>query len=375
MQSNLKKTELRPYLIIPKFIEQPTWGGSYISEMKGWDNLDMLKNKKIGQSYELFSGTKLAVNIFDTSDSRFIPEIGFPDTPETERENFRLFEGEDYINICDVDQDMPLLIKVNHSKGNSFQLHVKHGVNDKKWKPKAESWYYLEDGKLTFGIKNGIDVNAYKKACLEIDTFMHNLSSKIEKGEISAAESRIEARNFIYEVNPWQFVNVLEAKKYDIIDPSAGGIHHSWEQDDEKYPLGNVVYEVQEDVMDPVSTIRAFDQGKINDDGSIRTVHIEDYFKYLDTDPESNTPKRKNTLSNEIYSMEVVDITGDTTFRTENNFHHIFVRDGKIELNWGKLKFVVGSGHSIFVPTKGLGVYSIKSLIDKSVILRTHSNK
>jgi len=374
MKNNLTEAEQRPYLIIPKFIQQPTWGGKYISEMKGWSDLEILKNKKIGQSYELFGGTKLAINITDSSDPMFIPEIGFPDTIDVEKENFKFAEGVDYINILDIDKTMPLLIKINHSKGNSFQLHIKHGIDDKKWRPKAESWYYLEDGKSTFGIKNGCDVNAYKKVCLEIDAYMHNLSSKIQNNEKGVAESRIDARNFIHDIDPWQFVNVLDVNKHDIIDPSIGGIHHSWEEDDEKYPLGNVVYEVQEDVMDPVSTIRAFDQGKINDDGSIRSVHIEDYFKFLDTNPINNIPERKKELSNNIYSMEALDIIDNLTLETGNQFHHIFVRDGQVEVNWRKIKLKVNRGHSVFVP-KGLGEYSIKSMTNKAVILKTYSNK
>ena len=47
------------YLIIPKLIEQPTWGGDYILNFKNWQNQDVFKGLKIGQSYELYSETKL----------------------------------------------------------------------------------------------------------------------------------------------------------------------------------------------------------------------------------------------------------------------------------------------------------------------------
>ncbi len=364
----------RPYLIIPKLIIQPTWGGTYIAKMKGWRDLEILQGRKIGQSYELFSGTKLATSIFDTSDPKFIPEIGFPDKSETINEGFDLMEGRDYVDIVDVENNMPLLIKINHSKGNSFQLHIKRGVNDDKWKPKAESWYYLEDGKLTFGVKKGIDIDEYRNVCLEIEKSMQNLSGEIVDGKKSLEIGRIEARDFVLTKDPWQFVNVHEVKKYEIVDPSLGGIHHSWEEDGEKYPLGNVLYEIQEDVMDPVSTIRAFDQGKIKDDGSIRELNIDDYFKYLDKTEENNNIDRNRTLSNSAYAMEVLDIDKNMSLNTNDHFHHLFVRDGSVEIQSKAVNLKVGQGHSVFVP-KELGDYNILSKSAETCVLKTISNK
>lgn len=362
----------RPYLVIPKLILQPTWGGTYIAEMKNWRDLEILQGRKIGQSYELFSGTKLATSIFDTSDPKFIPEIGFPDTPETVKDSFNLVDGTDYVQLAD--ENMPLLIKFTQALGNSFQLHIKHGVSDVRWKPKAESWYYLEDGKLTFGIKKGINVNEYKIVCLEIDKFMQNLSREIIGGQKTLVEGRAEAREFILNKNPWQFVNVHEVKKYEIVDPSLGGIHHSWEEDDEKYPLGNVLYEIQEDVMDPISTIRAFDQGKIKDNGSIRELNIDDYFKYLDVTDENNNVDRNRTLSNSIYAMEVLDISNSLSLNTNGHFHHLFVRDGSVEIQSKAVNLKVGKGHSVFVP-KELGDYNILSKSAETCVLKTISNK
>ncbi|QQG41238.1 MAG: hypothetical protein HYV90_03635 [Candidatus Woesebacteria bacterium] len=362
----------RPYIIIPKLIIQPTWGGTYIAKMKGWQNLPVLQDKKIGQSYELFSGTKLATSIFDTSDPKFIPEIGFPDSPETVRDSFNLVEGADYIQLAD--ENMPLLIKFTQALGNSFQLHIKHDVSDARWKPKAESWYYFEDGKLTFGIKKGADIDEYKKICLEIDKFMQNLSREIKGKQKSLDVGRAEAHEFILNKNPWQFVNVYEVKKYEIVDPSLGGIHHSWEEDNEKYPLGNVLYEIQEDVMDPISTIRAFDQGKIKDDGSIRELNIDDYFKYLDKTEENNNIDRNRTLSNSVYAMEVLNIDKNVSLNTNGHFHHLFVRDGSVEIQSNAVNLKVGQGHSVFVP-KELGDYNILSGSDETCVLKTVSSK
>lgn len=361
----------RPYLIIPKLIIQPTWGGKYIIESKGWSNLLALKDKKIGQSYELFSGTKLAFSITDTSDPKFIPEIGFPDTPDTIKENFNLVEGVDYLNISDSES---LLVKVNQSKGNSFQLHIKQGVIDDKWKPKAESWYYLEDGKLTFGTKNGINLDDYKRTCVEIDKFMQNLSRQIMSGQLDISTARQMAQEFISTHDPHQFVNVYKAKKYEIIDPSLGGIHHSWEEDNEKYPLGNVVYEIQEDVMDPISTIRAFDQGKIKDDGSIRALNIDDYFRFLDVGEEANNIDRSRTLSNQIYAMDVINVSENLVLNTNGRFNHVYVRDGSVEVASGGIKLKVAKGHSFYIP-KELSSYSINPTMENTVILKAYSTK
>ena len=40
----------KPYLVVPKFIEQPTWGGNYITTLKSWENVPFLTEKKIGNT-------------------------------------------------------------------------------------------------------------------------------------------------------------------------------------------------------------------------------------------------------------------------------------------------------------------------------------
>jgi len=364
----------RPYLIIPKLILQPTWGGTYISEMKGWTNLPTIQNKKIGQSYELFSGSKLAISIIDSSDPKFIPELGNPDTPDTDEGAFNLKAGEDYINF---EAPPGLLIKINQSLGNSFQLHAKPDTSDPRWKPKAESWYYFEPGLLTFGVRKGTDLDEYKNTCKRIEKFMQELSIKIKNNELSLDDARNDAKSYILKEDPWQFVNKHGVEKYDVIDQSLGGIHHSWEEDMEKYPLGNVLYEVQQDVMDPVSTIRSFDQGKIKNDGSTREIHIDDYFKYLDTDEihndmDTNRQKRdgKRLLTTNIYCMEIIETDTEIEEINGKSFNHLFVRDGKVQISVGNTQISVGQGHSCFIP-ESVGIYRIKSTSPKSVLLKT----
>src|SRR5581483_1895457 len=72
----------RPYLVVPKLIEQPTWGGQYIAKAKGWQHLKDLDTLKIGQSYELFSGSNLSL-LDSTLDAEFFGEITNRDAAET----------------------------------------------------------------------------------------------------------------------------------------------------------------------------------------------------------------------------------------------------------------------------------------------------
>jgi mannose-6-phosphate isomerase class I len=100
---------------------------------------------------------------------------------------------------------------------------------------------------------------------------------------------------------------------------------------------GVINYEIQQNVMDPASTIRSFDKGKIKDDGSIRKIHIEDYFKYLDTDPIHNnlqkmTPKKQGNrlLTTEFYCLDILEVNDEIIDLTRDSFVDLFVREGKV---------------------------------------------
>jgi hypothetical protein len=109
-----------------------------------------------------------------------------------------------------------------------------------------------------------------------------------QRRKLSYKDAVSQLQNAIQGENPTKFVNVHRVKKHAIVDLSNGGIHHSWEEDPAAIPLGNIVYEVQLDVTDEDSTIRSFDKGKMQQNGDVREIHVEDYFKYLDTRPETN---------------------------------------------------------------------------------------
>lgn len=346
----------QPYIIVPHLIEQPTWGGSYICKKKGWLEKPETKGKKIGQSYELYSETKLALNLKTTDDSSFGP--GYTNTLD--------------INAFKEMRPFPL-IKFTQAKGNSFQLHIRPTQTDPHWKPKAESWYYFENGKITFGIKKGTNIEEYKKTCHAINEKMKELSRDVVEKKKSKEEAVQMAQDFIKQLNPWQYVNVHNTKAGDVVDLSGGGLHHSWEEDEVACPLGNIVYEVQQDVMDPYCTIRSFDQGKLKEDGTIRTIQIDDYFKYLDLDEKRNTlsiDKNENGVlfDTPLYSLSSLLIEGNKKMEGTTSFHHLFVKEGKITVaDTEGNEITVGRGHSAFVPN---GVsYEIQSHAPSEILL------
>lgn len=369
----------KPYLVIPKLIEQPTWGGDYILTLKGWTEKGLVRGKKIGQSYELFGNSKLSLTVTDSSDPAFIPEIGFADKPDILGELFPYREGEEYVTLSSsVRVPMPLLIKINQAAGNSFQLHVKPGTNDPRWQAKPESWYYLEGGYLTLGLAPGCDIENYKKTCVAIHERMRRLSQKIKDGERSLQEAQREAAHFIREMDPWRFVNRYEVEAETLIDLSMGGVHHSWEENRQKYPLGNVVYEVQMDVMDPVSTIRSFDQGKFKSDGSIRPLDIDDYFTHLDTAPGHNVysyfhreRRDKRLLQTDFYNLDSLTISSPFSETVKSPFIHLFVRQGTVRVTATEGEVRLGAGHSCFM--SGIDSYSLTPEGSDAVVLKTYT--
>ncbi len=385
---------LRPFLVVPKLIIQPTWGGSYIAKLKNWENIISLQDKRIGQSYELFGNSKLMVSVTDSQDKRFIPEIGFPDRAETLMNEFPLQANVDFISLhelCFSNQEMvvgkkvqecfgkmPLLIKINQANGNSFQLHVRPKEMSERWKPKAESWYYFEPGLLTFGIKKGISVEEYRHACLRIEKEMQELSMKVISGVMGINNARQRAKEFIHSINPWQYVNTHSSSKHEVIDLSMGGVHHSWEENLETHPMGNVLYEVQEDVMDQVCTVRCFDQGKLKDTGEVRELNISDYFQYLDTDEFRNSienakqkPNKNRVLTTQKYVMDAISVKNRYKDETHSSFVHLFVREGDINVSTIGGLVRVSSGHSCFLPYHA-GQYTIESISSESTVLKTY---
>jgi mannose-6-phosphate isomerase class I len=272
---------------------------------------------------------------------------------------------------------MPVLIKFTQALGNSFQLHIKTGIDHPHWKPKPESWYYFEKGYLSYGLKKGTDIRQYQQVCTLIDRKMHDLSMEVINHRLSLADARNAAAAYIKSLNPQQFINVHHVDPNTLIDLSPGGIHHSWEEDPDS-ANGNVLYEVQLDTADDVSTMRSFDQGKFKDDGTVRNLTISDYFEYIDKSEALNDIEnarcRKNgdqLLSTRWYAMDEIELTKVRQVQIRDSFEHLFVREGHISVSCEYGKIDLSTGHSCFIPW-GVRNYQIDPIIGKAVVIKTY---
>lgn len=368
----------RPYLIIPKLIEQPTWGGDYIIKTKGWDNKPGLQNLKIGQSYELFSGSNLSLALSST-DPDFVGEVttskdvekktaisGTLPLTELIKSSPREVIGRQ--SLAQHALKMPLLIKFTQALGNSFQIHIKDGAYDTFWQSKPESWYYFEPGFITLGVKVDTDWSEYQNAVTELQNKILELSIKIKDGKLRPKEAKKKIKELVTNYNPWQYVNLVYPKKDSLIDLSPCGIHHSWEEDTKRFPLGNVLYEIQLNIMDGVSTIRVFDKGKMAADGVIRPLHVDDYFNFIDRSGEANRPKthevtprrlsnspdylHERLLQTKYYILEKVAFKKSSAVFSEKHksFRHVFVKTGAVDVVSGKTTLFLLQGHSCFIP-------------------------
>lgn len=390
------------YLVVPRIVEQPTWGGEYILESKNWHEKPEFIDKKIGQSYELYSGTLLRSDLVSTDDPTFTGELAFHSgyhDGEYAGDRSKLIKIDDLLKqyprwligdevIRKHGEKIKTLIKYTQAKGNSFQLHVRP-EDEGKWLTKPESWYYLEPGTLTLGVHPETDWAEYESVCRQIEKELNEISRRAMAGEISVPDAKIQTKEVARKYNPWQYVNIITAKADELIDLSCCGLHHSWENGEEPDSLGNVVYELCLDVMDSVSSIRSFDKGKIKSDGSLRPIHVDDYFKYIDRSSEINNPDKHRVIRSDAlkgegyeidsllrcdyYSLDKFILTGKYLgkySKTIGTYHHLFVRSGKIRLTVGDELLEVGEGHSCFIAA-GTGQYMIESLSEKSEILKT----
>lgn len=385
----------RPYLVIPKLIAQPTWGGQYIVASKGWSET-ALASIKIGQSYELFSGSNLSL-LTSSDHPKFTGELTDRDAVQNQTTPDQSIALADLIQLFPAQtlgeevirsrgNKLDLLIKYTQALGNSYQVHLKAGVKHPKWRPKPESWYFFEPGLITLGIKSSTDWDEYKKALTDIALEMTALGKNRALGKISAEEAAAQAKEIVQRHKPEQYVNLLPVARDELIDLSSGGLHHSWEENPTTLPLGNVLYEVQTEAMDDVSTFRGFDKGKIGSDGSVRDLHLNEYFEFIDRSPSTNNPTthiRKPVVITQtdtyllemllgaaFYTLTKLTFTKAGVTYTENpaRFRHLFVKNGKIEVTAGDTAIIVSVGHSCFIPAAA-GKYSIRNLGDSTEVL------
>lgn len=363
---------MQPWRIQDQLIEQPSWGGRYIIDLKGLSDDAAWAGKKVGQSYELAGESK----VID-------PERGAP----TRLKDLIAASARDVLGegvLARFGSDLSLLIKLTQAKGNSFQVHLPVGKKLGHWKPKPEAWFYLAPGIFTFGLRKGASYDRFSAALLGIDALMKDLSSQVKSGAISVERARSLAAEKIANLDPRQYVNVIRAETDDIVDLTDGGIHHSWEEDDVHFPQGNLVYEVQVDVPDPECSMRGFDKGKLLDDGGLRPTHVADYLATIERDESHNdlsqhirkpAPistsdgcKVEALFQTPYFLLDRLTVHGGGKCAQSASaaFHHLFVFDGSASIAQTSLE----KGQSYFVPA-AVGDYTIESAAG-AVVFKTH---
>ena len=362
-----------PWQVQDKLIEQPSWGGRYIVDLKGLSNDPQWKDKKVGQSYEMAK----AANLIDPDGGAVRP------LADLLREDPNGVLGQKVLDKHG--PDLSLLIKLTQAKGNSFQVHLPVGRTLGHWVPKPEAWFYLAPGLYTFGLKVGADFAAYARVLHTLDDEMQRLSGEALAGRLTVDEARSQGAAHIQDLDPFAYVNLVEAQTDDVIDLTPGSIHHSWEQDDARFPDGNLVYEVQQDVPDDLCSMRGFDKGKFLDDGHVRPTHVADYLATLGRDAAHND------VSQHLSRPQVIaqDAHGKTEalFRTPyfhtdrltvaagatlpqslaDGFHHLFLHGGTAAVGGHPL----AQGRSYLLPA-AMGAYALDAGGKDAVILKTY---
>jgi len=190
--------QFSPRYIIPLLVEQPTWGGGYIAEFKGITD-DSVTGTRVGQAFELFSGSQLtseANQSYAVASATQLDQPRYSQKP-TDAHSLQTLIDQDPVQVLGEKAvakngtALSVLIKFTQAQNNSYQVHVRPGKEFGKWQAKPESWYFLEPGKATLGLKAGCSVSEYKERCIEINTFAQQLSKTVQTGaEISCPSSR-----------------------------------------------------------------------------------------------------------------------------------------------------------------------------------------
>src|SRR3989344_463766 len=109
---------IKPYLIVPNLIIQPTWGGKYICEHKGITHQAVV-NGNIGQAYELYEDTNLTESMRDSKPF----EIGQSENPP----NVKKYDGNSFsINeLIAVNPEAVLGKKALEKHGEKIQILIK----------------------------------------------------------------------------------------------------------------------------------------------------------------------------------------------------------------------------------------------------------
>jgi len=385
----------QPFYVVSLLIKQPTWGGKYIAEFKKIID-PKVSQTNIGQSYELAKDSILLAQ--PTTDLPFLlASANDTDHPQWHGSKVESLNIQELIKsnpegvlgkkiVKKTGSQMSLLNKFTQAKENSYQVHAAPGSEFNNWQHKPESWYYFENGKATVGLREGVNLKQYQQRCEDIYQQSLQLSQQVKKQELNVETARQQLADFINQDHPSNYVNTIYPQRNSMVDLSNGGIHHSWENDPD-LPRGNILYEVQIDQRDEVSSIRGFDQGKIKDNGDIRNIAINDYFTALNTDGEYNQPEQylktplkkeeggatiSHIFDNPSYQLTQLEFVGQyrgKEAQLDQKFHHLFVKEGGVVVTHDDQEWPLAQGQSLFIPAD-CDKYQLTAT-QKTIILKT----
>ncbi|MBT3181900.1 MAG: hypothetical protein HN337_05255 [Deltaproteobacteria bacterium] len=429
------KAELlsKPIICDAKIVEQPTWGGTAILKKKGLIDKPEWVGKKAGQAYENHAHLPVKTDdgwsftVLDVSlvlGEAFLGKVAYRIVPA-----------------------MGQLRKYTEAFGNSFQMHLDHPERIERdgrkelLIPKGEAMRYLDQpGLLTCGVRcNGdADWQDYEKRLRRIESEMKELSQQVLSGKMDLDTAKKEATEVVHRNNPYRWVNLLRPEPDDVVDFSVPKRHHSWEEvneltrklfNDASHELQkyddiriNKLDEIQTGLYvdldgkyldtpsvtidefsrksltekrksvlvltDDNSSIRGFDKGKFRNDGSLRSLDLDSYFKFIAREKKMNSPQSaivkprafnsseglilKYIFATNQYAFTVIETSkkndeqiyaksfSEKFCNTHDSYHHIYVDAGPALISFEDDfdPVTVEEGYSVFLNAQ-LGKYGV----------------
>jgi mannose-6-phosphate isomerase len=217
--------------------------------------------------------------------------------------------------------NFPLMVKFINAKNKlSVQVHPndEYARKHEGDSGKNEAWVILdakEDSELIIGIKRGIDLKAFSKAC--------------ENNEIE------------------ECLNKMKVKAGDVINIPAGLVH--------AIGSGIMLAEIQQNSN---VTYRIYDYDRKDDKGNTRPLHIDKALEVIDFTLKDEDEKK--AMLSKYFCLETYNITEDIkqVATGETFFIYIFT-EGEGEIIYRDKKIRVAKGDTYLIPAN-LGEFELK---------------
>ncbi|CAA7600113.1 Mannose-6-phosphate isomerase [Acididesulfobacillus acetoxydans] len=207
----------------------------------------------------------------------------------------------------------PLLIKIIDANNKlSVQVHpddeYAHEVEGEPGK--AEAWYVIEakpDAKIVYGLKDEVSRENFRQA--------------VRTGEIMAC------------------LREVPVKQGDIIYIPSGLIH--------ALLAGVLVYEVQQNSD---TTYRVYDYGRLDKDGKLRELHIENALDVINFSGQEDTHFDKDMIDSPYFQMERIRIDNERSDKLNDSFLIYCIIGGKGGIAYHGGIEAINKGETVLVP-------------------------